>query len=109
VLQIFTTRLEEEILKLPITTPLGKTRYVDRANELKCSASARPLTGPNLDWNRLQADMAYFGQKLGQFDANGVIGSRLIRQVKELDLSDKKSGTGTAAVATASDKSNAGQ
>ncbi|KAG0243420.1 hypothetical protein BGX31_010796 [Mortierella sp. GBA43] len=83
VLQVFTTRLEEEIQKLPITTPLGKTR--------------------------LQADMAYFGQKLGQFDANGVIGSRLIRQVKELDLSDKKSGTGTAAVATTSDKSNAGQ
>ncbi|KAF9937686.1 hypothetical protein BGZ65_001174 [Modicella reniformis] len=66
VLQVFTTRLEEEIQKLPIATPLGKTR--------------------------LQADMAYFGQKLGQFDPNVIIGSRLMKQVKELDLSDKKRG-----------------
>ncbi|KAF9584918.1 hypothetical protein BGW38_004669 [Lunasporangiospora selenospora] len=67
VLQIFTTRLEEEIQNLPITTPLGKTR--------------------------LQADMAYFSQKLGPLDANGIVGSRLMKQVKELVLSDKKSGS----------------
>ncbi|KAF9901879.1 hypothetical protein EC991_005581 [Linnemannia zychae] len=60
VLQIFTTRLEEEIQKLPIATPLGKTR--------------------------LQADVAYFGQKLGPLDPNGVIGTRLMKQVKELLL-----------------------
>ncbi|KAG0368773.1 hypothetical protein BGZ54_001197 [Gamsiella multidivaricata] len=71
VLQMFTTRLEEEIQKLPITTPLGKTR--------------------------LQADMAYFGQKLGPLDPNGIIGARLMKQVKELDLADKKSGTAAAA------------
>ncbi|KAG0248255.1 hypothetical protein BG011_000270, partial [Mortierella polycephala] len=64
VLQIFTTRLEEEIQKLPITTPLGKTR--------------------------LQADVAYYGQKLGPLDPNGIIGSRLMKQVKELVLMDKK-------------------
>ncbi|KAF9930031.1 hypothetical protein FBU30_000944 [Linnemannia zychae] len=62
VLQIFTTRLEEEIQKLPIATPLGKTR--------------------------LQADMAYFGQKLGPLDPNGIIGTRLMKQVKELMLTD---------------------
>ncbi|KAF9350726.1 hypothetical protein BGX34_001019 [Mortierella sp. NVP85] len=73
VLQIFTTRLEEEIQKLPVATPLGKTR--------------------------LQADMAYFGQKLGPFDPNGIIGTRLMKQVKELDLSDKKRGA-TAAPGT---------
>ncbi|KAF8974106.1 hypothetical protein BGZ46_009779 [Entomortierella lignicola] len=67
VLQIFTTRLEEEIQKLPITTPLGKTR--------------------------LQADVAYFGQKLGPVDPNGIIGPRLMKQVKELILADKKSAT----------------
>ncbi|KAF9181290.1 hypothetical protein BGZ51_005563 [Haplosporangium sp. Z 767] len=66
VLQIFTTRLEEEIQKLPITTPLGKTR--------------------------LQADVAYYGQKLGPLDPNGIIGSRLMKQVKELVLVDKKNG-----------------
>ncbi|KAF9924669.1 hypothetical protein BGZ67_009148 [Mortierella alpina] len=68
VLQIFTTRLEEEIQKLPITTPLGKTR--------------------------LQADVAYYGQKLGPLDPNGIIGSRLMKQVKELMLTDKKNGAG---------------
>ncbi|KAF9139392.1 hypothetical protein BGX30_008028 [Mortierella sp. GBA39] len=74
VLQIFTARLEEEIQKLPIATPLGKTR--------------------------LQADVAYFGQKLGPLDPNGVIGTRLMKQVKELLLTDsnnsnnnKKNGT----------------
>ncbi|KAF9997371.1 hypothetical protein BGZ79_008933 [Entomortierella chlamydospora] len=67
VLQIFTTRLEEEIQKLPIATPLGKTR--------------------------LQADVAYFGQKLGPVDPNGIIGSRLMKQVKELTLEDKKNAT----------------
>ncbi|KAF8935403.1 ribosomal 40S subunit protein S1B [Dissophora ornata] len=72
VLQIFTTRLEEEIQKLPIATPLGKTR--------------------------LQADVAYYGQKLGPLDPNGIVGSRLMKQVKELMLTDKKSG---AAMSTA--------
>ncbi|KAG0221593.1 hypothetical protein BGW41_006640 [Actinomortierella wolfii] len=65
VLQMFTTRLEDEIQKLPITTPLGKTR--------------------------LQADMAFFGQKLGPLDANGIIGTRLMRQVKDLQLAEKRS------------------
>ncbi|KAI9231360.1 MAG: Vps54-like protein-domain-containing protein, partial [Podila humilis] len=64
VLQIFTTRLEEEIQQLPITTPLGKTR--------------------------LQADVAYFGQKLGPLDSSGIIGTRLMKLVKELLLTDKK-------------------
>ncbi|KAG0198257.1 hypothetical protein BGX28_008287 [Mortierella sp. GBA30] len=81
VLQIFTSRLEEEIQKLPITTPLGKTR--------------------------LQADVAYYGQKLGPLDPNGIIGSRLMKQVKELMLTDKKSGASitsppTSAVSTSS-------
>ncbi|KAF9434435.1 hypothetical protein BGZ76_008015 [Entomortierella beljakovae] len=67
VLQIFTTRLEEEIPNLPITTPLGKTR--------------------------LQADVAYFGQKLGPLDPNGIVGTRLMKQVKELMLIDKKNTT----------------
>jgi len=49
--------------------------------------------------HRLQADMAYFGQKLGPFDPNGIIGTRLMKQVKELDLSDKKRGAGTSASA----------
>ncbi|KAG0345748.1 hypothetical protein BG004_003179 [Podila humilis] len=64
VLQIFTARLEEEIQTLPIATPLGKTR--------------------------LQADMAYFGQKLGPLDSSGIIGTRLMKQVKELTLTDKR-------------------
>ncbi|KAG0356698.1 hypothetical protein BG005_004346 [Podila minutissima] len=67
VLQIFTTRLEEEIQKLPIATPLGKTR--------------------------LQADVAYFGQKLGPLDSSGIIGTRLMKQVKEVLLTDKKAAT----------------
>ncbi|KAG0216152.1 hypothetical protein BGX33_000416 [Mortierella sp. NVP41] len=81
VLQIFTTRLEEEIQKLPIATPLGKTR--------------------------LQADVAYFGTKLGPLDPNGIIGTRLMKQVKELMLKDstsnnsnKKNGTSTPSPTT---------
>ncbi|KAF9918247.1 hypothetical protein BX616_009774 [Lobosporangium transversale] len=73
VLQVFTTRLEEEIEKLPIATPLGKTR--------------------------LQADVAYFGQKLSPLDPNGIIGTKLLKQVKELALIDKKNGTATPTIA----------
>ncbi|KAG0309326.1 hypothetical protein BGZ98_003441 [Dissophora globulifera] len=74
VLQIFTTRLEEEIPKLPIATPLGKTR--------------------------LQADVGHFGHKLGPLDPNGIIGSRLTKQVKELMLTDKKNSSVPSATAT---------
>ncbi|KAG0049317.1 hypothetical protein BGZ83_005887 [Gryganskiella cystojenkinii] len=76
VLQIFTTRLEEEIQKLPIATALGKTR--------------------------LHADMAYYGNKLADVDPNGIIGSRLMKQVKELVFLDKKSGQATSATMVSS-------
>ncbi|KAF9977695.1 hypothetical protein BGZ73_005205 [Actinomortierella ambigua] len=81
VLQMFTTRLEDEIQKLPLSTPLGKTR--------------------------LQADMAYFGQKLGPIDANSIIGTRLMRQVKDLQLADKRPASGSTTGSTSNSGSPA--
>lgn len=42
--------------------------------------------------------MAYYGNKLADVDPNGIIGSRLMKQVKELVLLDKKNGQANPAV-----------
>jgi hypothetical protein len=47
---------------------------------------------------RLHADMAYYGNKLADVDPSGIIGSRLMKQVKELVLLDKKNGQANPAV-----------
>lgn len=77
---------------------LALIQLTDR-ERLRRSSSVSSLTRPHPIWNRLQADMAYFGQKLGPFDPNGIIGSRLMKQVKELDLSDRRRSAGAAATA----------
>ncbi|KAF9166972.1 hypothetical protein DFQ26_006236 [Actinomortierella ambigua] len=43
-----------------------------------------------LPTNSTRADMAYFGQKLGPLDASSIIGTRLMRQIKDLQLDDKR-------------------
>jgi len=60
----------------------------------------------NLNWEhpvcsfRLHADMAYYGNKLADVDPNGIVGTRLMKQVKELVLLDKRNGQANPTTAT---------